>query len=1292
MEKHVELSKIAMMKAKAEAERQGLDVDEKDLAAEASFAQNATINLGGYTPHMMVTGTMPMPFYDIDAPGIQAVTGATQSSQSVFERALRLRQIALTAATQAIVENRIVRAQHTRPQRVATEELKPGVSEVEFHREDADGFGWRGPASLLKLQNNGTAVVEYNGRPYLIPLRNLRAFRGVYHMHYDETATSPSNRPLQELDAWCSMRRLMEHTEKMVPYKIETMGHLRNHRNKWHVLPKHVTKKQQEEILNDVVSAAKFLTSKTCHGVRLGRGLRKMVTPEGSTGTLVAWRKSTQKITTVDNPNGTDMNTSMIRNEDRDVMCYLYFYSYADEFVEPMVTTSLPSKARRAPAPPALPVQQMQETVDMDVDTEHRKRDGPETRTVTLGPESKKQRYGYMVKPSEYAADAFLTLHRQRWKYQPEASGPREESTEEAANHETHFLETQQKNELFYMNTPGWMADIGQGCIFKVDTEVDNIDEEKALTMWPEVEASDKKEVMQFVNEKAFKAVRRSELKEQCALIDAIWVRKFKRLADKTKTVKSRLCVRGCHDPWKGDMMTRSTTATRLSQRLILSAAACNDDCVESWDIAGAFLKGLTYEQLWKYLKKLGLKTVEREIAIVPPKNVWRHLKQLSSEFDIPEDELNDYVLLCLKPVYGLSEAPLAWQLFLHQCLRELGGIQSNFDECYWYWPKKTPGRLPSSALTTHVDDLGTHGKQRWLDETFEALVKKFGKLTRQTLPFVHCGCRYSRVGRTFKVDQADYVSMLQPIKYDKMDENQPLNAAGTTQLRSAVGALMWTGLTRPDLLAELSGLQSVMNKATVKHLKEANNLIERAKRDKDVAIYYRPFNTDQLRIVCVHDASAATATKNYAQEGVLVFLMEDHLDIKQDHIVCTDEFVSKYVSGAAHLLHVQSSKAKRVSYSTSHGETLAAMNGLECATLISTRLSEISHGHKQPTLQQLLAIQEKGNAHWPVDMMTDCRDYWSLSTGERSLPQDKSQRIYLLALREARACGRMRWNILTPTECMTSDALTKTMESLCLRHFLSSGVVKFWNTDHSMEMKRLRPSDTEASEDDLIAGDAAIIAKRSWATTTVAMTLATRRSVWPWMVMALVAPTPSTATSTSTSSSTTSVDTYNSLFETYDLVLLMVAILIAIAASSIAICVDRTCFRTTRAPKTNADDYVTHLEETMTEKNMELEVMRHYNQRLIQENDQLREQLNNSQEEFELLRRIHFPATPSRTPPPPVPQPPAQYPVPPTQGHIGTLYICRSRGNCYHKQSCPNALRTAVPIQPCSICFNTGA
>ena len=97
----------------------------------------------------------------IDSAGIIAVAGAAQDNLSVFERALRLRQLAMTAATQSIMESRIARAAKTRPQQFDLTNFKPGITEVEFHREGAGDYGWRGPATLLKIsEDQGTACAS----------------------------------------------------------------------------------------------------------------------------------------------------------------------------------------------------------------------------------------------------------------------------------------------------------------------------------------------------------------------------------------------------------------------------------------------------------------------------------------------------------------------------------------------------------------------------------------------------------------------------------------------------------------------------------------------------------------------------------------------------------------------------------------------------------------------------------------------------------------------------------------------------------------------------------------------------------------------------------------------------------------------------------------------------------------------------------------------------------------------------------------------------------------------------
>lgn len=86
-----------------------------------------------------------------------------------------------------------------------------------------------------------------------------------------------------------------------------------------------------------------------------------------------------------------------------------------------------------------------------------------------------------------------------------------------------------------------------------------------------------------------------------------------------------------------------------------------------------------------------------------------------------------------------------------------------------------------------------------------------------------------------------------------------------------------------------------------------------------------------------------------------------------------------------AHVLWSEGSKAKRISYSTSHGGTLASINGVETSSLVSRRIGELSLPERKPTLQQLASLQERGNEELPVDHYTDCPDFFELVTGEKT-------------------------------------------------------------------------------------------------------------------------------------------------------------------------------------------------------------------------------------------------------------------------------------------------------------------
>ena len=88
---------------------------------------------------------------------------------------------------------RLAAAEHTRPQKIDLEKLKPGV-QVDLWRqpERKDIPGWRGPAILISVDNGINAgTIKWQGRHMSIPLRHIRlhigfvlAYLVLFQAHY----------------------------------------------------------------------------------------------------------------------------------------------------------------------------------------------------------------------------------------------------------------------------------------------------------------------------------------------------------------------------------------------------------------------------------------------------------------------------------------------------------------------------------------------------------------------------------------------------------------------------------------------------------------------------------------------------------------------------------------------------------------------------------------------------------------------------------------------------------------------------------------------------------------------------------------------------------------------------------------------------------------------------------------------------------------------------------------------------------------------------------------------------
>ena len=183
---------------------------------------------------------------------------------------------------------------------------------------------------------------------------------------------------------------------------------------------------------------------------------------------------------------------------------------------------------------------------------------------------------------------------------------------------------------------------------------------------------------------------------------------------------------------------------------------------------------------------------------------------------------------------------------------------------------------------------------------------------------------------------------------------------------------------------------------------------------------------TPPLRILSISDASFATSKTSYVIEGILNLITEDTMtDSSIVSGTLTADIVKKLKNGRAHCITTSGKKAKRISHSTSHAESLSAHSSLTGTEHLAMRHTEIfiCPGCR---IDDLLWYEDHAIYDLPVDHVTDCFDMVELITGHRGVPQDRSQRLLILSLREKRMIGKFRHLMHCDTHDMPANRLTK--------------------------------------------------------------------------------------------------------------------------------------------------------------------------------------------------------------------------------------------------------------------------
>lgn len=492
VERHVQLIKLTMLKLRAELQRQGLDPQPDELGREAAMAHNITLNYKGVTPSMAVFGILPRGFYDIESDGVTSVTGSKDSDVTVFERAMRIRQTALAQAQQAVIEDRIARASRTRPHQLDLTSLVAGTSEIEFYREVKGDVGWRGPALLLRLDaDEGVAVIQYQGKPYLVALRHIRPFKGIFHVELNNPTTEEN------------LEKLMRYVESVSEYKVYLYGWIKKAKtDQWIRLPKNSD--EANRILERAEIVSKSMTKKLFHGCLFGRALRTMKPPNNTTGILITWIHGGRKYAVQQHLADKHLKMKKIAAHPREDICVLYLYYYNDSYA---------GEERGQLQPPVVKTAPEATPVDMDAENVQRKRDGPETRTVQISPEKKKQKLDYLRRDVEFLKTWYQETkphYLVQFDFNPDWHYGYDMMIETVRNFMAKQMDLEKKKfqYLFHIGYPtnhDAFACLRTARIYKVDEETANIEEDNIdPKLWPQIEEADLNEIRQFVEEGAF--------------------------------------------------------------------------------------------------------------------------------------------------------------------------------------------------------------------------------------------------------------------------------------------------------------------------------------------------------------------------------------------------------------------------------------------------------------------------------------------------------------------------------------------------------------------------------------------------------------------------------------------------------------------------------------------------------------------------------------------------------------------------------------------------------------------
>ena len=541
---------------------------------------------------------------------------------------------------------------------------------------------------------------------------------------------------------------------------------------------------------------------------------------------------------------------------------------------------------------------------------------------------------------------------------------------------------TKHKNKSIYKNVVGIKLDDGNIKEFDFSRDIEDWNEDNAVEdenlepccsvfhtqvltkaqarKRPGMEEAMEKEIKKF---ESFGAFRRVKDEGQPA-IKTRWV--FSETDDsKGDTLKSRLCMRGDTEENIETIRADSPTAQKDSLKLGLAIAANENFNLLSGDIKSAFLQG---------------KSLQRLVYVVPP----------------PEANEEGKLWLLEKGAYGLIDGSRLFYLELKKSLETLGMKALSSDSAFFTLHKD--GKL-IGFVGIHVDDLLMCG-----NSLFESLVAgnlmkhfKFSKLEKRK--FTYLGCEIEKLPcGDISLNQNEYIQKIREVVVPARSNTCGVSDYEKKEIRRVVGELLWVSLmTRPDIAFDVNYLSTKISSATIRDLKDACRLVDKAKKDPVSLNFTRIGNKENLRIKLYTDASFNNQENKIRSTEGRVLLLENE------------------GSSKANIFSWKTKKISRVCRSVKGAETRALENGLDEAIHFARMVTEIYEG----------GVNLKNPKQIEVIALTDNKGLWENLNNTRQC-EEKMLRNSIALMKEMIEKGEVKFVKWVETGDMLADVLTK--------------------------------------------------------------------------------------------------------------------------------------------------------------------------------------------------------------------------------------------------------------------------